>query len=163
MPITYDHDSQITRAQAVLLDVLDGSPLNLSAGNCILMDEPRPLPDLGRLYVELYDDGGRVGDEGDSTLIEHWTLGITIYAALSTDQNARNIAASQELRRAAHLVRNALHLHYDADYWPEPIRFRNRSRIRTIQPGLRAVDLRFDVMSIEEYATVIGTAAAAAA
>lgn len=147
---------QIERARQVLLNALF-EPLGLTAGNCLVMDEPRVLPDMGRLYVELFDDGGRPSG-GDSTLIEHWTLGVAIFAALSTDQNARAIAASRELRTAAHYVRDALHMHYDGDYWPEPIRYLSRSRIKTVHPGLRSIELRFDVISIEEYATIINTA-----
>ncbi len=156
MSVDYTPEIQIQAARQVLLDAL-ATPLGLTTGNCLVMDEPRVLPDLGRLYVELFDDGGRPSG-ADSTLIEHWTLGVAIFAALSTDQNARAIAASKELRTAAHYIRNALHMHYDADHWPEPIRYLSRSRIKTIQPGLRSIELRFDVISIEEYATIIATA-----
>lgn len=155
MMAAYEQETQLAAVKAILLAKF---PSELSEGNCFITAASQTVRGFGRMYVQLFDDGATYDDETRSDLFIRWTLGIAVRTVLNVDQMEKYVASSLELRTLARRIRNALHLHYAAEF-PEPPKARSHSAVRPSGDGSggAVVELKFSMLAIESYEQVIGT------
>jgi hypothetical protein len=148
-------DAQLQRCREKLIEVL--TP-RLKEGNCIITAESAPIKQMGRLYVELYDDGANYTNAGGGLMYASWTMGVAVRSVLVIDSSDEYIASSSDLRLFSRRVRNVLHLFYDSKHFPQPPRATSHTPVRKSRGsrGERVVEFRFEMLSIERYQDIKG-------
>ena len=150
MPADLSIETQLQHCRQKLIAAF--SP-DLADANCYVVATPIALKTMGRIHVQLWDDGGNYSGIDGGARCE-WTMGVAVFSVLVVDQQDKYVAASKELRNFVRRIRNAVQLFYDATF-AEPPQIRSHSAARPTamhqSRGVFSIELRFRMLSVQTY------------
>lgn len=116
MPFAPNHliYQQLAAVRAKLIASFTTGASKLTAGNCFVTLQSRPMPTMGRLYVQIFRQGITYDQAGGGNKDGTYTIGVAIRNVLASDQTDRYEAIAKELLELVEDIGDCLHL------WPGP-------------------------------------------